>query len=167
MPPCSREWVINGVPGLYLDRTPTGWGLFAAKPFTKGQQVLTFSGLELSLADTLALGAWSMYPVQVGLNRYVDCEPPGAFLNHSCTPNCAIRNSVNLVACVPIAQGDQITMDYSTSMSADPEAGIACLCGSANCRGLIGNFEDLPLSLQQEYLRLQMVSEFIAVRHGQ
>ena len=33
-------WVINGVTGLYLDRTSTGWGLFAAKSFACGEQVL-------------------------------------------------------------------------------------------------------------------------------
>lgn len=163
----SRDWVINGVAGLYLDRTPTGWGLFAAKPYTNGEHVLTFTGPVLSLAETLGLGAWSMYPVQTGINCYVDCGPPGAFLNHSCRPNCVVRNLVNLVASVPIAQGDQITMDYSTTMSGDPEAGMPCLCGAPNCRSVISNFEDLPGSLREKYLRFQMVSEFIASRYSQ
>lgn len=158
-------WVINGVTGLYLDRTATGWGLFAAKPLASGEHILRFTGPVLSLAETLALGAWSMYPVQVGPDRFVECDSPGAFLNHSCDPNCAIRDTVALVAHRDIVPGEQITMDYSTCMSGDPEAGMACLCGATNCRGVIGNFEDLPSSLQLKYLQLQMVSDFIASRH--
>lgn len=78
-PICSTAtlWLINGVSGLYLDRSQTGWGLFAGKRFSQGEPILNFSGPELSLQETLSLGAWSMYPVQIGLDRYVDCGPPG------------------------------------------------------------------------------------------
>lgn len=75
--PNASLWLINGVSGLYLDRTETGWGLFAGKRFAAGEPVLNFTGPVLSLRETLSLGAWSMYPVQIGPDRYVDCAAPG------------------------------------------------------------------------------------------
>jgi len=154
-------WEINGATGLYLDRTPTGWGVFAAKPFGAGEHILTFSGPELTLSETLALGAWSMYPVQIGADQFVDCAPPGAFMNHSCDPNAGIRDSVRLVARRLIRPGEQIMMDYSTCMSGDPEAGMPCRCGSESCRRVIGNFEDLSEPVQRAYLENADVAEFI------
>jgi hypothetical protein len=103
-----------------------------------------------------------MYPLQIGIDRFIDCGPPGAFLNHSCDANCGIRDTVRLVARRPIARGEQITMDYSTSMTVDPEAGMPCRCGSPHCRAVIANFEDLPRPIQNAYLSEGIVSEFIA-----
>jgi len=147
------QWVINGVSGMYLDRTATGWGLFTARPAAAGEHLITFAGREISLAETLALGAWSMYPVQIGEGTYLDCDPPTAFLNHHCEPTAVIRGATHLVARRALRPRTEITMDYSACMSGDPEAGMVCQCGAARCRGTIGNFEDLPESIQRQYLK--------------
>jgi hypothetical protein len=38
---------------------------------------------------------------------------------------------------------------------------MRCICGTASCRGLIGDFHDLPMDLQQRYLKLGIVQPFI------
>jgi uncharacterized protein len=126
---------------------------------------LDFSGPELSLSETLTLGAWSMYPVQIGPDRYVDCGPPGAFINHSCDPNTAIAGRTQLVTIREIAVGEELTMDYSCSMSGDPEGDMPCRCRSTCCRGKITNFEDLPASLREELLMRKIVADFIASKY--
>lgn len=162
----SRRWVINGETGLYLDRTQVGWGVFAAKSFAAGEHILTFAGPEISLRQTLELGRWSMYPIQIGEDRYIDCRPPAAFLNHSCEPNGAVKDTVRLVAGRAIQPGEEITMDYSTTMSGDCETGMTCLCGSPRCRKVITNFEDLPVGVREDYLKRRIVSGFIAARRA-
>lgn len=161
-------WTINAATGLYLDRTNVGWGLFAGRNFDKDERVLTFTGTILTLKETLALGHWSFYSVQIGTDKYVDSEPPGAFINHSCSPNCGIRGSVDLVALSPITRGTELVMDYSTTIAGDTET-MTCLCGSRECRGLIGDFFSLPEAIQAKYLSLGSVSDFIArtVKTGQ
>lgn len=159
----DHTWVINGETGIHLGRTNVGWGAFASRDFAKGEHVLTFTGPLLTLQQTQELGHWGFYAVQTGENQYVDCLPPGAFCNHSCNPNCGIKNSVRLVALKPIARGEEILMDYSACMSGDPET-MECCCGSERCRGVIGNFEDLPEQIRDEYLSRGMVSDFIITR---
>lgn len=164
--PSASLWLINGVSGLYLDRTETGWGLFAGKRFAAGEPVLNFTGPVLSLRETLSLGAWSMYPVQIDLDRYVDCGPPGAFINHCCEPNTAICGKIQLIAIREVTIGEELTMDYSCSMSGDPEGNMPCRCRSPRCRGAITNFEDLPAVLRSELLRRMLVADFIASKYA-
>jgi hypothetical protein len=38
---------------------------------------------------------------------------------------------------------------------------MRCLCGAANCRGLIGNFSSLPPELQRRYRALGIVGDFV------
>ncbi len=152
---------MNGIEGVFVDRTLVGWGLFAGRPFVKDELVFVFTGELLDLKSTLALGQWSFYSVQIGLDRYIDVEPPGAFINHSCAPNCGIRDSVRLVAVEDIASGTELLMDYSTCIADDPET-MTCRCGAPECRGSIGDFFTLPLAVKQRYLALNIVSDFIA-----
>lgn len=139
---CSGSWVIGGINGLCLDRTPVGWGGFAGRNFAEGEIVFTFMDAILNLKQTLDLGLWSFSSVRIGKDLYVDPEPPGAFINHSCSPNCGIRCSVSLVAVVAIKRGAELVMDYSTCMADDPET-MACACGSPNCRGVVGDLKSV------------------------
>jgi hypothetical protein len=76
--------------------------------------------------------------------------PPGCFLNHSCEPN-AMRSGVNVYAWRPIAQGDEITIDYRLNAFGDEQ--WPCACGSPSCPGVItGSFFALPPERQRAYL---------------
>ena len=76
------------------------------------------------------------------------------YVNHSCEPNCGIRNDgehVILFALRDIAKSEEITFDYSTTQTGGFWS-MLCQCGSPNCRGMIGDFRDLPAATQQFYL---------------
>lgn len=153
--------MLEGRCGFYLDRTFCGWGLFAARHFVPGEFILEFSGRLISQAQTLELGSFSMYPQQIGLDAYIDCQPPAAFLNHSCSPTAGMSGDRHLRALRALSPGHEITFDYSCSMWGDADGGLPCLCGSPHCRGRIDNFESLPRAVQAQRLASGQVSAYI------
>ena len=59
----------------------------------------------------------------------------GAYLNHSCDPNCEvdeIKGRVWLFAIRDIAAGEELVWDYNLYDDEDP---APCHCGSPKCRG--------------------------------
>jgi uncharacterized protein len=155
---------------LYLAETVgRGIGVFAARRFSPGaivmmdfdgdyyDQVLSYEALRASNIDL-------KYPLQVGPDLFrIPSGTIDDFTNHSCDPNTGIRlyarGSVT-IAIRHIDVHDEITFDYSTYLN-NPYERIACRCGSKNCRGMIGNFATLPRTLQQRYLALGIVGDFV------
>lgn len=65
----------------------------------------------------------------------IDGEGLGAYLNHSCDPNCEvdeIKGRVWLFALRDIAAGEELVWDYNLY---DDEEPAPCHCGSRKCRG--------------------------------
>lgn len=65
----------------------------------------------------------------------IDGEGLGAYLNHSCDPNCfvdEIKGRVWLFAERNIAAGEELVWDYSLYDDIEP---APCHCGSRRCRG--------------------------------
>ncbi|MGB7599172.1 MAG: SET domain-containing protein-lysine N-methyltransferase, partial [Candidatus Sulfotelmatobacter sp.] len=65
----------------------------------------------------------------------IDGEGMGAYLNHSCDPNCEvdeIKNRVWILAIRNIAAGEELLWDYNLYDDDDP---APCHCGSPKCRG--------------------------------
>jgi len=89
------------------------------------------------------------------------------FFNHSCDPNAGLKITVTkavLIAIKDISPGQEITWDYSTTMDED-DWEINCNCGSNNCRGKIRDFKYLPPEIQQKYLTLDIVPEYIVRKY--
>lgn len=77
-------------------------------------------------------------------------SPPGAYVNHSCSPNGYWRGR-SLFAWKRIRSGEEITVDYSIAEVLPWR--FKCKCGERKCRGMIyANFFRLPKSLQKKYL---------------
>jgi D-alanine-D-alanine ligase len=55
--------------------------------------------------------------------------------NHSCNANTRFAG-LNIIANRQIAKGDELTLDYAQFLDENSEP-FNCLCGAANCRGLI------------------------------
>jgi hypothetical protein len=149
---------------VYTAKGPTGRGLFAAKRILTGQRILEFTGPWLTFAEAVGLGEDERYTIQVGPDAYIDPSPPGRFTNHSCDPNAAVRclAGASLYAVSDIEKGGEITFDYSTTMD-EQHWTMECNCGSAACRGVIGDFRDLAPDLQAHYLERGWVADFIAL----
>jgi uncharacterized protein len=138
-----------------------GQGVFAARAFHPGQAILVLNGPILGRAEVMALGGEGAYAVQTGADEYVDLASPGRFLNHSCDPNAGLARDRVLIALRPIAPGEEIRFDYSTTMSCDRWT-MSCRCEEALCRRVILAFQHLPPIIQNRYLQLGIVQRFIA-----
>ena len=142
-----------------------GTGVFAACDIATGEEILTFSG-PLVRAEDLPkpYGAGNDYFLQIGEDLFLG--PSGDaddYVNHSCAPNAGVvvaPDSIRLVAICPIRAGDEVFFDYSVTMANFPWQ-MECMCGSSLCRGKVGDFLDLPAELQEKYVRLRIVPEYV------
>lgn len=136
-----------------------GRGLFAVDPIERGCEILRFEGPLLRLCEVRAKGAAAANALQIGMDRYLDLAEPGRLVNHSCSPNAAVRDDVRLVAFRTIAAGEEIRFDYSTTIGDGWT--MPCACHSASCRGLVAAFHLLPADLRNRYSLLGIVQRFI------
>jgi hypothetical protein len=131
----------------------TGKGLFAAVPFAAGEAILVIRGRKRrSTYD----GHYRVGPRWIGIANNTWLEPTpnshASYLNHSCDANAVITADMQLVAVAPIAKGQEIWIDYSTT-EADPHWKMACRCGSPRCRGTIQAVHSLPPDMYARYRR--------------
>lgn len=64
----------------------------------------------------------------------------GDYINHSCDPNCGMKNAVCVVTMRDIAVGEAITFDYAMvniGYRYIQAESFACNCGADTCRGTI------------------------------
>jgi uncharacterized protein len=148
---------------IYVAQCDLGRGVFAGRDFAAWDEILRFSGPRISFAEALAKGEKQANPLQIDDEEYLDIEPPGVFVNHSCEPNAGIVEDRVLVALRPILRGEEIRFDYSTTMWEDMWT-MECRCGSSRCRGVVRDFPDIPPEVQAEYLGLGVVQGFIVRR---
>jgi SET domain-containing protein len=107
-------------------------GVYTTTAIRKGARVVEYTGPRITReeADRLYDGAARTY--LYGLD---DGEGLGAYLNHSCDPNCEvdeIKGRVWLFAIRDIAPGEELVWDYNLY---DDENPAPCHCGSRKCRG--------------------------------
>lgn len=145
---------------VFVGECEFGRGLFAAQHFRAGDFLFSFAGPVIDRATAIAKGEAECNPLQIGPTAYIDLEPPGVFINHSCHPNAGIRNDTEAYALCDIALGEEIRLDYSTTMS-ERRWTMICRCGAASCRGVVTDFHDLPQAVQERYLALGIVQPFI------
>ncbi len=142
-----------------------GGALFAAKDIHAGENILKMEGpiktfAEAVISDT---AAGDSYTVQIGQDAFFDPALPGRCLNHSCEPNAALQG-IMLSAIRDIAEGEEITFDYSTTMDEDGWT-LECRCGSPSCRKVIEDFVRLPSDVQERYISQGIVQPYILTKY--
>lgn len=150
---------------LFLRETLIGRGVFANKDFKKFEEIIKFRG-KLFTREQLPIlyDDVSDHYVQIDRNLYMG--PSGClddFINHSCEPNSGLKimeKRVFLIAIKDIKIGEEVTWDYSTTMDED-EWEMDCLCKRDNCRKRIRDFKYLSKSIQQYYIQLNVVPNYI------
>ena len=145
---------------ILIGETPVGKGLFVTRSYAPDEEILLFTGREIDFDATLAKGDRECDAFQVAPGRYIDLDPPGVYINHSCDPNTGVRDGFRLVALTALQPGEEIRFDYSTTMGEDHWT-LQCSCGSPRCRGIIRDFKFLPRELQIERVRRQIVPQFL------
>jgi uncharacterized protein len=140
-----------------------GRGLFAIRDIEPGTILCkaTAKKDELTLDQTILLNEKESHTLQIDFDKYILCEPPFLYSNHSCNPNCAINGDLELFALKQIKAGKELFWDYSTSML-ERHWTMKCSCGEKNCREIITDFDLLPKRKQEKYLELNIVLPFIA-----
>jgi len=141
-----------------------GIGIFANKSFKKGEVLIEFKGKTMKRIEipALILPEDDRY-IQIGVDKYLG--PSGEFddfINHSCNPNSGIKlgSKAILIAIREIKSGEEITWDYSTTMDED-DWEMDCHCGTSICRKRIRDFKYLPKEVQNKYISLAVVPQYI------
>jgi hypothetical protein len=120
--------------------TPHGFGSRATAVIPAGISVATFGGTALTHS------AFAKYDAERrSRSLQVDTHliflgpttrEPGDSINHSCEPNCGMRNATTIVAMRDIAIGEELTFDYAMSDASDYDE-FDCNCGTSLCRGRV------------------------------
>jgi hypothetical protein len=151
---------------VYVGPARVGRGLFASRAFGPRQRIIRLLGRIVS-ADTVwnHQGTFADNSYRFGPETYLDPgDEAGAYVNHSCRPNAAVRKSNNrlfLYAVAPIRKGGEITIDYSTILGGDDIWTMRCDCGEKECRRRIRNFGSLPDRLREDYVSRSMVPKYV------
>jgi hypothetical protein len=162
---CAKDPVTNpdlkdgSVWGLQAITTEKGRGVIAGRTIPKGALVIRFEGPCFTretcpdFSEAIQVGVDSWMWSSGGLDDLV---------NHSCDPNLGIYQQFKeggtfLISLKEIAAGEELSFDYSTSMVDEPWDLEGCLCGTAKCRKLVGNFLDMDKETQQYYAALDVL----------
>ena len=143
-----------------IGQCDVGLGVFARRAVTAGETILVLEGPVIDFAETRRRGARECMAIQIGPNHYIDTQPPGVFVNHSCQPNAGIARDRYLVALRNISAGEEIRYDYSTTME-EHSFTMPCRCGKAACRKWVRDFSTLPDEVRTAYLTQGVVMDFI------
>jgi hypothetical protein len=140
-----------------------GKAVFAAHAFSEGETLLRFAGRRVRGTPPEATGRQDRH-VQIGPDEYLG--PSGRvddLINHSCDPNTGLRFDavgIHLVALRAIGPGEEVTWDYSTTLSGS-DWRMPCDCRAPGCRGLIGNFDSLPPQRQAWFRDRDLVAPYL------
>ncbi|MGK0190225.1 MAG: SET domain-containing protein [Verrucomicrobiales bacterium] len=132
-----------------------GQSLFAFEPVYQGELIAAFDGECYSwrLSDRELPNEYPDFirdhAIQFHPRRARDSKGLARYANHSCEPNCGIRNLFQIVAMRDIPPGEEITWDYAMTENDDWQ--FVCLCGAPKCRGVIKGFRYLPDECRQKY----------------
>jgi hypothetical protein len=136
-------------------------GVYTSKPIRKGTRVVEYAGERITAeeADRRYDGASRTYLYGLDDGKTViDGEGLGAYLNHSCDPNCEIdeiKGRVWLFAIRDIAAGEELVWDYNLYDDDDP---APCHCGSPKCRGTMYSPEWIAKIRRREGRKLKQKS---------
>ena len=136
------------------DLGPKGHGSFAIERIRRGTVIATFGG---TASTQIGLRNYPAERVSRSIQAETDLffvgpvrREPGDSINHSCEPNCGMRNATQVVAMRDIEQGEELTFDYAMSDMA-PYDEFDCGCGAPTCRKRITGGDWRIPSLQAKY----------------
>ncbi len=127
-----------------------GKAVFAAGTIKKGQVIAAFDGKRFDNDFEDWTDDLYNHAIQYGKTDWRDSKGIARLINHSCEPNCGIKNYFKVVAMRDIKKGEQITWDYEMTEK-NKYWKMKCRCGSKSCRKVIGNYSRMPISVRKKY----------------
>ena len=145
---CGNRVVQRGLAvDLAVVRTAhTGWGVATAAPLRKGQFVVEYAGAVLSEAAATAVDGTNDFLLKVSDEHTLDPTERGgvgAFVNHSCAPNCIMQRvyveqrslpRMALFAVTAIPAGAELTWHYGKVRATRLDPHLSACC-SSSCGG--------------------------------
>jgi SET domain-containing protein len=98
---------------LEVKKSYAGLGLFALRPFKKGERIIEYFGPLFHSNEEIS----NKYLFEVSKDVYIDGSSrhnTARYINHSCAPNCEVRGRSRLwiYAIKNIKPGDELSYDY-------------------------------------------------------
>ncbi|MEO6390659.1 MAG: SET domain-containing protein-lysine N-methyltransferase [Pyrinomonadaceae bacterium] len=130
-------------PGLTIGPSAiNGKGCFATIDFPRRRKIAEYAGERITTAEAKrrALHRRKLRICAIDTRWSLDGSVGGNgthYVNHSCDPNAfmmILHGHILFFALRDIAAGDEITVDYETTLHDDHKR---CSCGAATCRGTI------------------------------
>jgi len=164
--PATFPPITPRVPGVVVRDARTGLGIFASRTFARGRTVGSIPGRVHHWRVLMRRGgSFLANCFRFGDETYLDPgNGLGRYLNHSCAPNAGIRkrdNKLFLFAARHIRPGEEIVIDYSTTIGDDDIYRMRCHCGSRGCRRWVGRFGLLPGRVRRDYLKRGLLPDFM------
>jgi hypothetical protein len=131
-------------PDTYVKSTPKGLGLFAKRPFQRGEILWIIDDYDLKIPldaygriEPAARRKLDVYSYLDFDERVIIPWDEGKYVNHACDPNSTgLREFDNLsIARRPIEADEEITEDYGSYFGHFET--FPCRCGSPHCRGVV------------------------------
>lgn len=118
--------------GVRVGRSSAGLGLFATRPYKKGERVIEYFGRVIAPAEEYT--SRSKYLFEVNKRKTIDGATRRNFaryINHSCRPNCEPeieKGRIFIDAIKNIAPGDEFTYDYGKEYFNEHIKPFGCRC---------------------------------------
>lgn len=137
-------------PKVILSEGKFGKCLVATVHISKDEEIVSFDG-EMYSAEKISDLPKDIadHAIQFSEHQWRESTSIARYINHSCNPNCGIKNLFTLVAMRDIQKGEELLWDYD--MTEDSDWRMTCLCGSENCRKVIGAFALVPQETRGKY----------------
>jgi SET domain-containing protein len=141
-----------------------GLGVFATERVEAGEVVAEFDGDIYPFQYPRWTEDLLNHTIQFERYKFRDATGIARRINHSCEPNCGIRELFKIVTMRPIEPGEEITFDYE--MTEDSLWWrMECGCGTPSCRKLIGAHRNMPLEVKAKYKGF--ISEWLIQEAGE
>jgi len=118
--------------GVVVKRSSTGLGLFATRPYKKGERIIEYFGRVISKAEEYK--SRSQYLFEVNSRKTIDGssrENFARYINYSHKPNCEpniVRGRIWIDAIKNIKEGEELSYDYGDEFFDEHIKPYGCRC---------------------------------------
>jgi len=118
--------------GVAVKRSSAGLGLFATRPYRRGERIIEYFGRTLTNAEEYS--SRSKYLFEVNSRRTIDGATRtniARYINHSCHPNCEpeiVRGRIFIDAIRSIKPGEEFVYDYGEEYFNEHIRPYGCRC---------------------------------------
>ncbi len=124
--------------GLAVKRSSAGLGLFATRPFKKGERIIEYVGRTISNAE--AYTSRSKYLFEVNKRKTIDGAARAniaRYINHSCRPNCdpeIEHGRIFIDAIRSIKAGEELSYNYGKEYVDEHIKPFGCRCAKCSAQ---------------------------------